>query len=49
MPGNGLDTEGSDFESRWEQEFSLLRVIQIGSGAHPVSYPMGTGTSFPGG
>jgi hypothetical protein len=23
--------------------------IQIGSGAHPTSYPMGTGGSFPGG
>jgi hypothetical protein len=31
------------------QEFSLLHVIQIGSGAHPASYPMGIGSSFPGG
>jgi hypothetical protein len=30
------------------QEFSLLHVIQTGSGAHPASYPMGTGGSFPG-
>jgi hypothetical protein len=30
-------------------EFSLLHVVQTGSGAHPASYPMGTGSSFPGG
>jgi len=28
---------------------SLLHCIQIGSGAHPPSYPMGSGCSFPGG
>jgi hypothetical protein len=28
-------------------EFSLLHVAQTGSGAHPASYPMGTGGSFP--
>jgi hypothetical protein len=33
----------------YQQDFSLLHVIQTGSGAHPASYPMGTGTSFPGG
>jgi hypothetical protein len=27
----------------------LLHSVQTGSGAHPVSYPMGTGGSFPGG
>jgi hypothetical protein len=26
-----------------------LHVVHTGSGAHPVSYPMGTGGSFPGG
>jgi hypothetical protein len=31
------------------QEFSLLRVIHTGSGAHPASYIMGTEDSFPGG
>jgi hypothetical protein len=31
-----------------EEEFSLLLVIQSGSGVHPTSYPMGTGGSFPG-
>jgi hypothetical protein len=43
----GLTTKGSEFESRWGQEFSLLHVVQTGSGAHPASYPMGTGGSFP--
>jgi hypothetical protein len=28
---------------------SLLHSVQTGSGAHPASYPMGTGGSFPGG
>jgi hypothetical protein len=26
---------------------NFLHVVQIGSGAHPVSYPMGTGDFFP--
>jgi hypothetical protein len=29
--------------------FSLHRGVQNGSGAHPVSYPMGSRGSFPGG
>jgi hypothetical protein len=28
--------------------FSLQHRVQTGSGAHPASYPMGTGCSFPG-
>jgi hypothetical protein len=32
-------------ESWWCQEFSLLHVIQTGSGVHPT-YPMGTRGSF---
>jgi hypothetical protein len=28
---------------------NLLLRVQAGSGAHPASYPMGTGDSFPGG
>jgi hypothetical protein len=44
--GYGL-TEGSEFESLYGQEFSLLHVFQTGSEAHPASYPMGTGCSFP--
>jgi hypothetical protein len=42
-------TEASEFESRYGQEFSLLHVVQTGSGVHPTSYPMGTGGSSPGG
>jgi hypothetical protein len=38
-----------DFESRKGQEFSLLHVVLTGSGAHPASYPISTGDSFPGG
>jgi hypothetical protein len=38
-----------DFESRWEQDFSPLHLVQTGSGAHPASYPMDTGGAFPGG
>jgi hypothetical protein len=41
-------TEGSEFASRYGQEFSLLHVVQTSPGAHPTSYPMGTGGSFPG-
>jgi hypothetical protein len=40
--------EVSEFESRYGQEFPLLHVVQTGSGAHPASYPMETGDSFPG-
>jgi hypothetical protein len=44
--GYGLDNQGSEFVSWWEQEFSLLHVIQTGSGSHTASYPMGNGGSF---
>jgi hypothetical protein len=30
-------------------DFSSSPCVQTGSGAHPASYPMGTGGSFPGG
>jgi hypothetical protein len=36
-------TEGSEIESRYGQEFSLLHVVQSGSGVHATFYPMGTG------
>jgi hypothetical protein len=36
-------TEGSEFESMKGQEFSLLQIVQTGSGFHPNSYPVGTG------
>jgi hypothetical protein len=29
--------------------FSLHQCVQTGPGAHPASYPMGIGGSFPGG
>jgi hypothetical protein len=28
---------------------NLLHLVQTGPGAHPASYPMGAGGSFPGG
>jgi hypothetical protein len=46
--GTGWTTEGSEFESRWGQEFSVLQIVQTGAEVHPT-YPMGTGGSFPGG
>jgi hypothetical protein len=45
----GWTIKGPEFEFRFGQEFSLLHVVQIGPGAHPASYPMGTGGSFLGG
>jgi hypothetical protein len=30
------------------KDVSLLHSVQADSGAHPASYPMGTGGSFPG-
>jgi hypothetical protein len=45
----GWTAKGSEFESWLGQEFSLLCVIQTSSGAHPASYPMSRGGSFPGG
>jgi hypothetical protein len=33
---------------RGARDFSLLRSIQTGSGAHLASYPMGTGALSPG-
>jgi hypothetical protein len=41
--GHGVGKRGSEFECLYVQEFSLLRVVQTCSGAHPASYPMGTG------
>jgi hypothetical protein len=45
--GCGLDDRGSEFESRQDQEFSFLHVVQTGSGVHPTFYPIGTGGSYP--
>jgi hypothetical protein len=30
------------------RDFSLLHSVQTAFGAHPASYPMATGDSFPG-
>jgi hypothetical protein len=43
----GWTAEGSVFEFKWSQDFSLLHVVQTGSGAHKASYPMGNGSCFP--
>jgi hypothetical protein len=45
----GWMTEGLEFGSLYGQEFSVLHVVQTGSGVHPTSYPMGNGGSFLGG
>jgi hypothetical protein len=46
--GYGLDNWG--FESRQGLGiFLFTTAVQTGSGAHPVSYPVGTRGSFPGG
>jgi hypothetical protein len=36
----GWTTEGSEFESKQGQEFSLLHIVQTSSRTHPTSYPM---------
>jgi hypothetical protein len=41
-------SRGESSETQWGQEFSLLHVVQTGSGVHPTSYSIGTGGSFPG-
>jgi hypothetical protein len=37
-----------EFESRQGKNFSLLHIVQTGSGVHPTTYKMGTGGAFPG-
>jgi hypothetical protein len=54
----GYLRQNSDFSVGWTTEvrfpagaaifFSSPHRVQIDSGAHPASYPMGTGSSFPG-
>jgi hypothetical protein len=46
--GCGFDDRGVGVQFRYGQEFALLHVVQTGCGAHPTSYPMGTGTLSPG-
>jgi hypothetical protein len=45
--GYRFNEGGVEFKSWQYQEFSLLRVIQTGSGVHPASYPMDTRGYFP--
>jgi hypothetical protein len=48
--GYGLDDRGSRVRfPAGGENFSLHHRVQNDSGAHPVSYPMGTRGSFPGG
>jgi hypothetical protein len=49
VTGYGMDDRGVGARVPVGEEFSLLRVVQTGSGAHPTSYQMGNGGSFPGG
>jgi hypothetical protein len=45
----GLDVRGSRVRfPAGAGNISLHHRVQNGSGAHPASYPMGTGGSFPG-
>jgi hypothetical protein len=48
--GYGLDDRDSRVRfPAGAGNFSLRHRVQNGSGAHPASYPRGTGGSFPGG
>jgi hypothetical protein len=49
VTGYGLDGRGVGVRVPVGARFSPLRVVQTGSEAHPTSYTMGTGGSFPGG
>jgi hypothetical protein len=44
-----MDVPGFNSQKGQWWNFSLHHRIQTGSVAHPTSYPMGTGGSFPGG
>jgi hypothetical protein len=47
--GYELDGRGTEVRfSAGARDVSLLSSVQTGSGAHPASYPMDTGGSFPG-
>jgi hypothetical protein len=45
--GYWLDGRGVGVRVQVRVEFSPLHVVQTASGAHPASYPVGTGGSFP--
>jgi hypothetical protein len=44
--GYGLDDREVEVRFLVRSEFSLLHIVQTGSGAHPVSYSMGTAGFF---
>jgi hypothetical protein len=46
----GLDNQavGVQFPAEAKDFFSLASCVHTSSGAHPASYPMGTGGPFPG-
>jgi hypothetical protein len=46
--GYGLDGRGVGVRVPVGARFSPLHVVQTGPGASPASYPMGSGSSFPG-
>jgi hypothetical protein len=45
----GIDGRGVGVRVPAGSKFSLLHIVQAGSGVHPTSYKMGTGGFFPGG
>jgi hypothetical protein len=50
MSDYGLDDRTIEVRSPiGAEDFSFSLCVRTGSGAHPASYPMGTGGSFPGG
>jgi hypothetical protein len=50
VSGYGLDDRATEVRSSAEaRDFSSNLCVQIGSGAHPATCPMGTGGLFPGG
>jgi hypothetical protein len=45
----GLDDRAIEVRSpTGAEDFSSIPCVQTGSGAHPASYPMGTGGLYPG-
>jgi hypothetical protein len=50
VPDYGLDDRAIEVRSpTGAEDFFSSPCVQTGSGAHPASYPMGTGGPFPGG
>jgi hypothetical protein len=44
-----MDGRGGGVRITVAEDFSPLHDVQTGSGAQPASYPVSTGSSFPGG